>query len=210
LGILEFLLDAVSFNPNDEFGRDSLYLCSPIETSFGYTEKYEAKLLNYKDLLSAHELETILYDQYCSYDSDCEYTPSCISKCDLKTHKCSFYLAEPQVVTLCRFMKTYLVDDADNNTKNMDKLNQVMSKCLGLSRIRRSTINNYFSSIANHFDKKTDDASGEVNLLLDPQYAYDYSSISDQLKRSLWSFIKFKRDPEKPKRTQKLTTAPVK
>lgn len=37
IGILEFFIDAMTLNPNDEFGRDSLYLCSSIEKSFGYT-----------------------------------------------------------------------------------------------------------------------------------------------------------------------------
>jgi hypothetical protein len=36
-GILEFFVDLVSLNPNNELSEESLYLCSPIETSFGYT-----------------------------------------------------------------------------------------------------------------------------------------------------------------------------
>jgi len=109
LGILEFFIDAVSFNPNDEFGADSLFLCSPIESSFGATFINEAKLTNYNDILNGRELQAKLAGVYCQNDADCLYTQQCHTKCNLNTNKCTSDLIKPQIVYFCEFVQAYLL-----------------------------------------------------------------------------------------------------
>lgn len=109
LGILEFFLDAVSFNPNDEFGSDSLYLCSSIETSFGVTFYNEAKITNYNQLLNGRELQQQLSDVYCYSDGDCVYTKMCQTRCNLKTNRCTSDMVKPQIVQYCMFLREYLL-----------------------------------------------------------------------------------------------------
>ena len=211
MGILEFFLEASSFNPNDEFGVNSLYLCSPIETSFGHTYTYEAKLLNYKHLFSAYELEALLADRKCKYDSDCEYSSTCVGKCDVKRSKCSVYLAKPQLVSLCQFIKVYLIEDFKNSTDNanMLALNEILDKCFSLgSRLTRSSS---YLSIKSFYQANYTDHQ-DLNLFTDSKYAIKYSLISHDLKSLLWSFIKFTRDPVKTKQgasIDRLSTLPA-
>ena len=105
IGILEFFLDIVSFNPNDDFGLDSLYLCSPIETSFGYTFKNEAKLINYDNLISQRELRDIMKQRSCQSDLDCVYTDECAARCELSTNTCTSNLVHPQIFNYCKFIR---------------------------------------------------------------------------------------------------------
>ncbi len=108
LGILEFFIDATSFNPNDEFGADSLFMCSKIESSFGATFLNEAKITNYNEILNGRELQTKLADVFCKRDEDCFYTKQCHTKCNLNTNKCTSDLIKPQIVHYCEFLKEYL------------------------------------------------------------------------------------------------------
>ena len=145
LGILEFFQEAESFNPNDEYGANSLYLCSSIESSFGYNYAFDVKLLNYDDLWTARELESKLSDRYCAYDTDCTYTSTCISKCDMKTNRCTSYLAEPQIVNVCRFIKVYLldVDNTDSNITNVEKkFDRILKRCFKLNNITKDNFVN--------------------------------------------------------------------
>ena len=94
LGILEFFSQATEFNPNDEFGADSLLLCSPIDLSFGYTFLNEAKLINYDWIMTTAEALSILDGEtnrvrpHCRTDADCVITDQCSFHCDTNTNKC--------------------------------------------------------------------------------------------------------------------------
>ena len=218
IGILEFMLESESFNRNDEYGYNSLYLCSPIETSFGYNYAYDVKLVNFEDLLTARELESKQSDRYCSYDTDCVYTDTCVAKCDKLTNRCTSYLAEPQVVSLCKFMKIYLLDQ-DSLELNDTKLNlansfkDILKRCWKLSNI---TLDNSLFSFAMskvrktnsimRFNKSSDSMSKSliinesINRHLNLGFAMEYSLFSNELKSLLWSFIRFTKDPAKPKK----------
>ena len=108
IGILEFFLDSVSFNPNDEFGDDSLYLCSPIEHSFASTFINEAKLVNYDEVMNGRDLRELLAEQTCYSDEDCIYTKQCQTRCDFRTNLCTTELVKPQVAYFCSFLRDYL------------------------------------------------------------------------------------------------------
>jgi hypothetical protein len=201
ISILEFYLDSESFNPNDEFGTNSLYLCSSIESSFGYTYAYDAKLLNYEDLLTGNELEIKLNDRYCSYDSDCIYSSTCISKCNKITNRCSPYLAEPQLVNLCKFIKIYLLDGNKNiNVTNVDdQFYDLLKRCYKLSNI--SISDSIFSfAFSKSKNVETKESVMEIDRHSNLTYSLEYSLVANELKALLWSFIKYTKDPVRPKR----------
>lgn len=108
IGILEFFLDSVSFNPNDEFGDDSLYLCSPIEHSFASTFLNDAKLVNYDEVMNGRDLRELLAEQTCYSDDDCIYTKQCQTRCDTRTNLCTSELVKPQIAYFCSFLRDYL------------------------------------------------------------------------------------------------------
>lgn len=94
IGIFEFYSEASNFNPNDDFGPNSLLLCSPIEESFGYTFYNNAKLINYDGLMTTVEAlrQLGVYSpggvKTCRTDSDCVLTDECSFKCDIQQQKC--------------------------------------------------------------------------------------------------------------------------
>lgn len=231
ISILEFYFDMISFNPNDEFGKNTLYLCSPIETSFGHTYYYDAKLLNYEYLITAEQLEKILNERRCTYDTDCMYTSSCITKCDQSTHKCTSHLAEPQITHLCRFLKVYLFDDntghnTSNNTyetlfnnvnsKESKQFNKLLKRCFKLSNITKSNFmsftENFYNTRSAHGivdEQRIIDSSttASINAFNNLTYSLEYSTLVNDLRALLWSFIKYTKDPVKPKKLHGTTTS---
>ena len=220
IGILEFYLEAESFNPNDEYGENSLYLCSPIETSFGYNYAFDVKLLNFEDLLTARELENKLSDRYCMYDADCVYTKACISKCDTNTNRCTPYLAEPQIVNLCRFIKIYLLDE-DVVELNKTSVNLrhafegLLKRCATMSTITRdvsifsfamSKVRKTNSMIKSGNSSINSVIPSSINRHLNLTFSLEYSLLSNELKSLLWSFIRFTKDPPKPKKASTQST----
>jgi hypothetical protein len=195
IGILEFFLDLVSFNPNDEFGDDSLLLCSPIASSFGYTFTNEAKLINFDHLISMKELDSILSNRYCKSDLDCVYTDECLAKCDLSTNKCTSDLVKPQIAIYCTFLKDYL---KDNMT---EELLPILSKCENL---------NFIKSDNDLYEKNEMPLSFEKHKIYLKQSHYwksslDFALVTNKLRTTLWEYIKFVKDPIKS--TKKTTKA---
>ena len=190
IGILEFFLDIVSFNPNDDFGLDSLYLCSPIETSFGYTFKNEAKLINYDNLISQRELRDIMKQRSCQSDLDCVYTDECAARCELSTNTCTSNLVHPQIFNYCKFIRAYLVD----NSNATDTLEPVLKSCEQLK---------WFSNSESNLLKVNEmPLSFEKHKLYLTQSNYwknsfDYAIVTNKLHSVLWSFIKYSKDPVK-------------
>ena len=129
IGIMEFFLDAVSFNANHEFGDDSLYLCSPIEYSFGYTPLNDVKLLNYDQIFTGKQLQALLSTRFCKSDSDCVYNEQCGTQCDNITNTCTFYLVKPQIVDFCLYLNRFI-----NSDKADFKL--ALEKCLELNTLK--------------------------------------------------------------------------
>jgi hypothetical protein len=195
LGILEFYLDAVSFNSNDEFGRDSLQLCSPIEASFGYSRFFEAKLINYEHLMTSSQLEKILSNRYCKTDDDCIYNQQCATKCDsLHTNKCQFFSQKPQIANFCSFVKQFLNDNL-NFTR---ELNPLLDECLQLAYFNlqnETTILFSKNEMPVSYDKLK-----KVMARNDYWKASQrFNNVTSAIYNLLWDQVKFLKDPEKPK-----------
>ena len=193
LGILEFFLDAVSFNSNNEFGDDSLYLCSPIEASFGYNRLNEAKLVNYEHLFTGKQLQARLSSRFCKSDLDCVYSEQCSTTCDVETNTCGFYLTQPQIVNYCAFIHRFLND----NVNMSETLNPLLKRCLHL---RFTSENNGVLFDKNEIPvsfKNHRNAMSRTNYW---QNSLEFVNLSNELYNVLWERIKFLKDPEKPKK----------
>jgi len=187
LGILEFYMDIASFNPNDELGYDSLYLCSQIEISFGYTTDIEAKLIDFENLISIKQLENKLENKYCKNDSDCSYNSQCKTKCNLKTKKCSSKLNKLQLIDFCEFLKRYLYDV--NHLKM--SLEPIIIRCLKLK---------LFDFDKKILLKKLEMPVSYKNLKLfsiQSNYwniSFEYTNVVNDLKSVLWKWTQKLKD----------------
>ena len=195
LGILEFFLDAISFNPNDEFGKESLYLCAPIESSFGFTFFNEAKLIEYENLLTGKELEEKLKDRRCDSDADCVYTKQCASKCNMTTQRCTYQLVQPQIVEICRFIKDNLVTESVKQS-----FMPLVEKCEKLKPVYLSP------HIA--FKRVEMPLSFDKHKIYLEQSSYwnsslQYAEVSRDLHALMFDLIRLSKDPVKPKKKPK-------
>lgn len=193
IGIMEFFLDIIAFNPNDEFGPSSLYLCSSIDSSFGYNFYNEAKLLNYDDLYSGKEIEEKLSNRYCKSDLDCVFTKECSMKCDLYTNKCTYQIVRPQIVDYCLFLRNYL-----NYHPNMTNLlDPLIEKCLKLNNL-------YLEDEKMLYDKNEMpiNFNRHKSFIEASNYwknSLEYTTVTNELSSAIWSLIKFSKDPVKKK-----------
>lgn len=193
LGILEFFTDAVSFNPNDEFGSDSLYLCSPIELSFGSTFINEAKVTNYNQILNGRELQEKLANVVCQTDADCVYTKQCHTACNPNTNRCTSDLVKPQIVYYCEFLREYLLDNATATVK----LEPIINKCVNLTSLTKSNRIMYQKNEMPLSYNKHKTYIEQVNYW---NNSMDYAMVTNKLQSTLWEFIKFTKDPQKKKK----------
>lgn len=192
IGVLEFFLEAAAFNPNDEFGIDSLNLCSSIEDSFGYSFYMEGKLINFDQIYSGRELVDRLSGVRCSSDSDCQLTSQCVTKC--VDNKCSHELTRPQLVHFCEFLKEYLVDLTDV----IDELASELSQCARLQT--------FYMSDRVAFDSNEMPLTFEQTQSFMERESYwnksiEYSIMVANIKRKLWSHAKWTDPPKKKKKT---------
>jgi len=185
-------MDAISFNPNDEFGKDTLYLCSPIESSFGFTFFNEAKLIEYENLLTGKELEEKLSDRNCNTDADCVFTKQCASKCNTTTQRCTYQLVHPQIVDICRFIKENIVTES-----NKHSFMPLVDKCEQLKPVYLS------ADIA--YKKNEMPLRYEKHKIYLEQSSYwnsslQYAEVTRDLHALMFDLIRLSRDPVKPKK----------
>lgn len=196
LGILEFFLDAASHNPNDDFSPETIYLCSSIESSFGFTFINEAKLINYDFLFSGKELKEKLRDKECSSDSDCFYSDQCTTTCDLNLRKCSHQLSFLQVTIFCEFFQKFI----DSNSELKIQFEPLIKKCLKLKPFYLINQENNLNRIESESDEQIAFLKNRAYLNASMEYALTTNNLHDKI----WEMIKLVNDPVKPKKkTQK-------
>lgn len=196
IGILEFFLDSVSFNPNDEFGDDSLYLCSPIEHSFASTFLNEAKLVNYDEVMNGRDLRELLAEQTCYSDEDCIYTKQCQTRCDIKTNLCTSELVKPQVAYFCTFLRDYLLD----NTNVTETLEPLIERCEKLESFGKYSNSMY---IKNERPMNYEHHKIFVKQLNYWNNSNEYALVTNKLMNTLWEYIKLAKDPQKKKKVNR-------
>ena len=197
MGILEFFVESSLFNPNDEYGRDSLYLCSPIEDSFGYTFFYEAKLINYDKLVSGRELEAKLGGVECQADTDCLFTGECMTKCE--ANRCTHRMTRPHLVNFCSFLDKFLLALGDMPERATSRLVPLVARCARLEAFHLSESLTYEkSSMPVTFEK-------HARVLERASFwnrTIEYSVLVEDLKRTLWELIRHVEDPKKKKQKE--------
>ncbi len=192
LGILEFFNDAVSFNLNDEFGKDSLYLCSSIEKSFGLNNLKEIKLLDYEAIFTGRQLKENLSNRKCFSNDDCVYNQHCGTTCLNNT--CTFYSPKPQLVNYCIFLRNFF----NNNPQLTKEFNSTLSNCLELDTLKSEEI--YFGKNESpiiSFDKY-DSFKARDNYW---KSAENYGRVIREFYEFFWKQIKFV--TEKTRKTTK-------
>ena len=202
LGILEFFIDAVSFNPNDEFGKDTLLLCSSIESSFGHTFNYDAKLINYDHLMTGYDLEDRLSDRRCVSDEQCVYNSECTARCNLETNKCSGRLVQPQIIKFCTFMRGYLLD----NTNYTGLLVPLIEKC-EKTLVNIDDLANYKHLNKNEISLNYDNFKSYLEQKNYWNNSLNYATVTNEIHQTLWKLVRYVKDP--PKRKVKQTPAPA-
>ena len=191
LGILEFFVDAPLFNPNDEFGADMLYLCSPIYDSFGYSFILDAKLLRFDSLLTARELQAKLSGRVCKSDRECGLTSQCVAKCVL--NRCTRHLTRPQLVGFCAFLGKYL-DESELIRAKRVEFDSLIRQCMSLENLFTSTGLRYGKAdVLEEFARFSD----RVFYL---NYTVEYNLLTDKLKSLLWREIRMQSMPQRPKK----------
>jgi hypothetical protein len=210
LGIWEFFIDSVSYNPNDEFGVNSLYLCSSIESSFGYTYTNDAKLVDFTELWHASEIESKLKHRHCKSDSDCIYNDFCTTICDVKRNVCTYKLNRPQIGNACNFLYDYLSDNT-----NITVLLKLFDDCKKLSN-DLSLMSSDFYNNANSLNSipskdiflSFENYKHHLKTQLFNNLTMEYTRITNGIQQQLWQHIQFAKDPIKKKKKKKKTTTP--
>jgi hypothetical protein len=188
LSILEFYMDAPLFNPNDEFGPDSLYLCSKVRKSFGFSYFLDGKLLNYDHVYTARELKQLLSNRTCERDQDCFFTDECITKC--VENKCSEYLIQPQLVVFCEFAKDYLYQEIYHGKDKT--LFELIEECVKLKSLYVNS--GILYGKLNSTDKKiAEDRKAYID------YSIEYSIFTYKLHHALWNEIRLLPTPVRQK-----------
>ena len=188
---MEYFIDAISFNSNDEFGPDSLNICAPIESSFGYNSLNEAKLINYESIFTGKQLEARMSNRLCKSDEDCAFSDECITKCNNETRKCSSRVTKPQVINFCVFVERFLNDNLNVTLLLAPYLN----KCLRLK--------SFYENDKILFGKNEAPAPFDTNLLNRSEYwksSLEFTNVTNSIYHILWEKIRFLKDPEKPKK----------
>ena len=202
LGILEFFLDAVSHNPNDDFSAETIYLCSSIESSFGFTFINEAKLIDYDYLFSGQELKKKLNHKECSSDADCFYSDQCTTTCDLNLRKCTHQLSFLQVTVFCEFFQKFI----DSNSELKIQFEPLIKKCLKLKPFYLINQDDNLNKVKSDSDEQTAFLKNRAYLNASMEYTLTTKSLFDKI----WGMIKLINDPVKPKKTTRKPLANLK
>lgn len=113
IGLLENVV-SLSEQANSPF-----HMCNLDPTKFGYTERFEAKLTHFEDIVAQHHLEKEIQGQPCGEDSDCRYG-DCVTECE--SGKCTGELKHPTLARMCTVLEEYLVFDAPTEVKTQLKV----------------------------------------------------------------------------------------
>ncbi|XP_033732799.1 divergent protein kinase domain 1B-like [Pecten maximus] len=157
VGLLENVA-SLSERVNAEF-----HMCNLDPTKFGYTDRFEARLTHFDDVVSQNHFDLEVKGQHCSRDRDC-FHGDCVTECDLTSGLCTAVLKEPTLVRMCKIVDEYLVFDAPRNVKTALKV--LLSKCQAFTSSKDKT--------------------------LDPSHTVRYNLLLDELSKLLWDQVKSK------------------
>ncbi|OWF48521.1 protein FAM69B-like [Mizuhopecten yessoensis] len=106
------------------------HMCNVESTNFGYTDRFEARLTYFDDIVSQNHFDLEVKGHPCSRDGDC-FHGDCMTECDTTSGTCTGVLKQPTLVHMCKIVEEYLVFDAPKEVKTALKV--LLSQCLALT-----------------------------------------------------------------------------
>ncbi|XP_036367642.1 divergent protein kinase domain 1A isoform X2 [Octopus sinensis] len=117
IGMIEFMMDIFEKN------GVNYYMCNILPTSFGYTPRYDIKIIDILSVVSKHHLKTEMSNRSCYTDDDCTFSHNCKTQCNQELRKCSSDLVVPNLKILCDLLMDYLMYGAPNHiTVDLERL----------------------------------------------------------------------------------------
>lgn len=139
------------------------HMCNLDSTKFGYSDRFEARLTHFEDIVSQNHLDQKVKGQQCSSDKDC-FHGDCMTECDVASGVCTSVLKQPTLSRMCKIIEEYLVFDAPSDVKTALKV--LLSQCQSFT----STTANIHS----------------------PSHTVRYNLMLDELSKFLWDQVKSK------------------
>ncbi|KAK7945172.1 hypothetical protein WMY93_000900 [Mugilogobius chulae] len=124
MGLLELVEDIF----HGTYG--SFLICDMNAAIFGYTDRYELRLLDNKAVISEEQFGQKMKTLKCQTDSDCVYGVDCFSSCDTAEKRCKEELLKPNLAKACSVLKDYLLRGAPLGLS--EELERQLYACMAL------------------------------------------------------------------------------
>ncbi|XP_062843645.1 divergent protein kinase domain 1A [Trichomycterus rosablanca] len=106
IGLLELVEDVF----HGQFG--SFLLCDMSPASFGYTERYELRLLDSRHAVPEEAFRSAMRVRPCRQDSDCVYSGACGATCRPAERRCDPEPSRPNLARACSALEDFLLQGA--------------------------------------------------------------------------------------------------
>lgn len=124
MGLLELVEDIF----HGTYG--SFLICDLNAAIFGYTDRYELRLLNNKAVISEEQFRQKMKTVKCQTDSDCAFGADCFSSCDVVDKRCKEEPLKPNLAKACSVLKDYLLRGAPSGLR--EELERQLYACMAL------------------------------------------------------------------------------
>lgn len=124
IGLLELVEDVF----HGMFG--SFLLCDMKPGSFGYTERYELRLLDRRHVVPEEAFRRVMRVRPCLEDSDCVYSGDCGASCGLAERRCSPEPSRTNLARACSALEDFLLQGAPESLRV--ELKRQLNACMQL------------------------------------------------------------------------------
>ncbi|KAG7319998.1 hypothetical protein KOW79_017141 [Hemibagrus wyckioides] len=125
IGLLELVEDVF----HGMFG--SFLLCDMKPGSFGYTERYELRLLDGRHVVPEEAFRRVMRARPCHEDSDCVYSADCGALCRRAERRCSPEPSRTNLARACSALEDFLLQGAPASLR--DELERQLNACMELT-----------------------------------------------------------------------------
>lgn len=125
IGLLELVEDVF----HGMFG--SFLLCDMNRGSFGYTDRYELRLLDRRHIVPGEAFRRVMRERVCQEDSDCVYSGDCGAACSQAEQRCSPELSRTNLARACSALEDFLLQGAPASLR--DELKRQLNTCMHLN-----------------------------------------------------------------------------
>lgn len=125
IGLLELVEDVF----HGMFG--SFLLCDMTPGSFGYTKRYELRLLDGQYVVPEEAFRRVVQGRPCQEDSDCVYSGDCRASCLQAEQRCSPEPSRTNLARACSALEDFLLHGAPLSLR--DELERQLNTCMQLT-----------------------------------------------------------------------------